>query len=470
MGRGMGAFSAGKGKHYVLDMEVMDDGSSLNPGHPHLIVTDCGAMYRRYDDWSTAIFLMVLLFACVGSILIIQGILMRTQKYQKISFTASGPQRVSLIETETLLVQHPQEVSRQSSRLPASAWLGIFAIAGGLLSFAVIQHRLATRIFVPFNRPVLLERDHIKTGPFLINVHGTYSVSIGMNEVPNPKPGYATYSTLRARWILYRNGNVAVRHDDEESFSGYLGEFEAGPGIYDLDLEVLSDAGCLNSTNHRLKIETSRSEYMESTVFSQWLSLLALATGASLLLLSGFLRFRLDPAQAIGFDDAHRVYRYLRRAQTQTLKPGFSGFASFGVVASVTYFCALAPIWILTSLRPMMIGFKVSVARPDVVVLHDASSPAPLIVRIKVDAHRSVSILMNSASIPKAAFKDRLKQELRTRPPHDHIYISASLDVDWQDVVDVVDTIQGEQANPVLLSSPEFQHRTNIGRLQKEAQ
>ncbi|MBZ5534387.1 MAG: biopolymer transporter ExbD [Acidobacteriia bacterium] len=49
MGRLLGAFWAGKGEHYVLDIDVLGDGSRLNAGHPRLEIVEGGGAYQEYE-------------------------------------------------------------------------------------------------------------------------------------------------------------------------------------------------------------------------------------------------------------------------------------------------------------------------------------------------------------------------------------------------------------------------------------
>jgi hypothetical protein len=77
-GRGLGTFHAGKGR-YILDLDVMQDGSRLNAGAPHLIVFEAGGQGASAVSRATP-FYVLLLFAALGSCLIIRSAIVQRQE------------------------------------------------------------------------------------------------------------------------------------------------------------------------------------------------------------------------------------------------------------------------------------------------------------------------------------------------------------------------------------------------------
>jgi hypothetical protein len=56
---------------------------------------------------------------------------------------------------------------------------------------------------------------------------------------------------LQTRWVLYENGKVIDRSDEPTVLpSG----FSAGPGVVELDVEVMSNFSCLDSIPPRLEV------------------------------------------------------------------------------------------------------------------------------------------------------------------------------------------------------------------------
>jgi hypothetical protein len=69
--RELGHFQSQSGQRYVLDVNVLADGSSLNPGNPRLKVGVHPEVYEGRIVWDFMIFLAMGLFVLVGIILLI---------------------------------------------------------------------------------------------------------------------------------------------------------------------------------------------------------------------------------------------------------------------------------------------------------------------------------------------------------------------------------------------------------------
>jgi hypothetical protein len=68
----------------------------------------------------------------------------------------------------------------------------------------------------------------------------------------------SSYSLLKTAWTLHRDGRVHRQWDAPVLQDVYLEGFDATKGFYDLDLQVLADASCLNANRPRLRVVTSR--------------------------------------------------------------------------------------------------------------------------------------------------------------------------------------------------------------------
>jgi hypothetical protein len=79
MGRGIGTFRAGKGQHYALTVDILEDGSRLNVGNPRLRIEEMGGIYEQYDSRSDAVFLVAALVVVAGLILIIRSIIVQRE-------------------------------------------------------------------------------------------------------------------------------------------------------------------------------------------------------------------------------------------------------------------------------------------------------------------------------------------------------------------------------------------------------
>jgi hypothetical protein len=100
LGRVVGGFDAGKGS-YVLDLDVLRDGSRLNGGAPRLVVLEAGYAHWTYNDIRSAIFLLFLLLTGPGTYLAIRPTLARGREKlaalaRSCSITQPGPQSRNL--------------------------------------------------------------------------------------------------------------------------------------------------------------------------------------------------------------------------------------------------------------------------------------------------------------------------------------------------------------------------------------
>jgi hypothetical protein len=69
--RELGHFQSRSGRRYVLDVDVLADGSSLNPANPRLKVGVDPGVYEGNMVWSAILFLAMGVLVLVGSILLV---------------------------------------------------------------------------------------------------------------------------------------------------------------------------------------------------------------------------------------------------------------------------------------------------------------------------------------------------------------------------------------------------------------
>ena len=160
-------------------------------------------------------------------------------------------------------------------RMPTAArvWISAFLICVGLVLFPAYHHWFATRTWTPVDIPISLAPGHVKTGDFHVNVHAVYYVGIdfqGYNSWQHPN--CQDDQVLQTRWWLWRDGRVTATWEDSwgNHWNGvpdgpvespYLGVFDGSPGRYNLDVEVASDASCLQRFHPRLRVHADDSDY-----------------------------------------------------------------------------------------------------------------------------------------------------------------------------------------------------------------
>lgn len=134
------------------------------------------------------------------------------------------------------------------------------------------------------------------------------------------------------------------------------------------------------------------------------------------------------------------------------LKRRFYGLPHFGLLAVIVYFLFVVPIWILNS-RPPSLGLTVNLIKLGTPLVSSDFLPEPLVVRIQREPGGSARLFLNSEELPQNVFRVRLRQELDRRPLNWPVYVRGDPDLDWQQVVNVIDLIQGEHARVVLLTA-----------------
>jgi biopolymer transport protein TolR len=154
-------------------------------------------------------------------------------------------------------------------RVPATAQLGVAVIVAAVAGYWGSKFWLETRTLRAVDIPISLARGTVKTGIFKLNVHGLYSITIGRTHggdlVCSSGVGLETrrissiggLPVYRYQW-LEDQGRSTGRNTIP---GGFLGGFEGIPGVYDLQIEVVSDTGCLDANKPRLYVIASKDDF-----------------------------------------------------------------------------------------------------------------------------------------------------------------------------------------------------------------
>ena len=137
--------------------------------------------------------------------------------------------------------------------------------------------------------PFSLARGQINAGPFKVNLKDEYGVRIETGWDPYFDPNCASCNLPKAHRFLYKDGHLVARWIEYRAIHLSWG-FNSEKGTYELDLEVLSDSGCLDPGYPRLLIYTSEADYDAYADPILWASGFGIALGASLIAL-GFIAF-----------------------------------------------------------------------------------------------------------------------------------------------------------------------------------
>ena len=453
IGRIIGTFHTNSGR-YILDLNLLQDGSRLDERAPHLVVLESGGEYARTNDQVGLAFLVFLSIGAAGSYALVRSaVVCRRKKLaawaRACSMTQPGPQPRELHLSSQPLA--PLAV-RTRFRPPPAAWLGALLLISGLAAYAAAHHWMATRTFVAVDMPVSLRTGHLRTGPFPINLRESYTVLVDMDYNHWFSTNCSEYSMLQTRWVLYRGGEVAAKSHEPFIPGADLEDFPGEVGTYDLDVEVLKDASCLGFAHPRRRVYTDKGRY--AFVISRLLGLFAISmgAGASLLLIAGADHFR-KPLPPVTLDFGSGI---IRRHLPLKRKPSkgqlISGFSSYGLIAANTYLVILIPVWVMISGEPRVQGLVVHLAKPGIAA---QSTPGIQPLRVRVEAAAGnvrARLYVDSRLVSWEDFEAVLQSELNRRPPNWPVYVEGSGDMEWGNAVRAIDTIRGLQAQVVLLT------------------
>ncbi len=392
---------------------------------------------------------------------VFQLIALRRERAHRISLTSPPPQSGELQIGRGPSPSRNEQRIEIGSPLRRSAWVGIGLLLLGIALFAGIQHWMATRTFTAVDMPVSLAPGQTRTGSFLINLEGEYQIRLDATDFNLIDPKCSSLTPFKVRWGLHDRGYV-FSSERQGYLPGYIGDFYSYKGIYDLDLQVLSDSTCLNSGHPRLRISTSKGDHEDETTPALWLSALAMAVGASMLVRFVRARYRRRLSAATDITDSESVSQHFQWAQKLPLNPALTTLPSFGLI------CALVLSWLVMfhmvfyefgrrfSSKGLAVFVMKSVPHPG----HIDRWDVPLVLKVQVaDPNLPPKLFLNSKPLSWDDLDSSLRAELSKEPVH-LVYVEAGADVPWQDVLRAVDASCWLNAKVVLLTSAtESRHR-----------
>ncbi|MGB7433865.1 MAG: hypothetical protein WBR26_20810 [Candidatus Acidiferrum sp.] len=163
---------------------------------------------------------------------------------------------------------------------------GLAVLALGVVIFAVWNHWIKTRRFVPLDIPVTWTAGQTITSEFHLNFDGLYVIEIVADQsIPaeklhclmdvqaNPILCKDLPSAIIASWILWNAGKAVMRGDsnmphsanaDTDGISRVIGQFQGKSGqFYNLQLTFASDGASLVPAHPRLKVTAASIVYTD---------------------------------------------------------------------------------------------------------------------------------------------------------------------------------------------------------------
>ena len=353
---------------------------------------------------------------------------------------------------------------------------GSFTVAAALIICPIValmgyKHWLDTRIVAPLDVPVSLSRGHVRTQSFVINLKGQYSVEVK----PEPPfgyyadcPMYGPDSVLKARLSLgQRNRNLVLSRVGDLDYIRFFNVEEEGR--YWLDLDVLSDASCLNAGHPRLVVESSGFGYYKDMYESAaWVCLVIVLVGMGFcgLFTVGAIRNGREETYA-GLDpDPPRITAGSEPLRLASVKP-ISALPHFGLFCATVLVFVVFVMMILTDrIPPKGIYVSLTVRQPE--PSDSRALVPPVLVRIQSNPDPlAPKVYVNSTAVEWDGLKEALKDELKLRPNW-VVYVDGDSNLAWQYVMDVADVARELHAKVVLLT-PETRKLVEPARMQKRA-
>jgi biopolymer transport protein ExbD len=184
-------------------------------------------------------------------------------------------------------------------RLPGTARAGLLALCAGFLIYGPVYYWVNSRTLVPLDIPVTLAPGHIRSGDFKINVDAYFSIEVAF-PFPWSSPECHYPEGLKTRQLSTIGGQPISVSGAPPNATGlaiegpYLGEFHGVPGVYNLDLEVLSDTKSVDHCQPSLRVTARYDAFAErDSILSFWFFFCSTCVlfGVSLLLVSASTRF-----------------------------------------------------------------------------------------------------------------------------------------------------------------------------------
>lgn len=324
-------------------------------------------------------------------------------------------------------------------------------IVGPIIFLLGYKHWLDTRTFNPLDIPVSLSQGHFKTPEFYVNLSAVYYAKISVDYPATYTPGCQSeaWRSLRTHFVGYKNGKQISQTDEP----GWLGpgvlDVEKA-GYYSLEVEILSDASCLNFAHPRLRVWTETWYYEDRYETALWAIPVAAIAGLALL---GYIVVFLGPKEKpyrIAEPEKEQVPTGLPVYRPRSLKR-ISTFPHFPLLLATLLALLVFILAILHTPFPSK-GLYVSLnVKPSEAGIPDSAMP-PVVVRIRLPRPGAVPKLsVDSTSVDWESLGDALKGQLKLRAQW-IVYVDGDPNLPWQDVAQVADIAKGLHAKVVLLT------------------
>lgn len=340
-------------------------------------------------------------------------------------------------------------------RVPLRALIGLGLIAFGIAAHRGIDRWMRSRIVDPVNMTIPLGAGHVHTGPFHLNLNATYWVIMSSGEAGHPESKCA-YSFLRtqSRWVLYKRGRIFKRNDSL-TFVNWPTSFDAGPGIYDMDLEILWDASCLDRSHPRLHIYALTEDYETAAQVLEVGCLGAAGLGFIVLVfLPAIERLHSAKTECSMLGPTTNAAEYQWNLKLPLQKP-FSRLPTFGLFAAILYgVLALLMMLITFGFQTTSRGLSVHLLNAGQVPGKSVGWTVPLTVLLKDSGpSKEPQIMVNGKQVTWEDFSSALKRELAQRQDW-IVYVGGDDCLAYVNFANVIDLARGYGVKVFLIDDP----------------
>ena len=332
---------------------------------------------------------------------------------------------------------------------------GSFATAAALIICPIVallgyKRWLDTRTFQPLDMPISLSPGHVKTPNFYINLTSEYRAMVDVDYSATYATGCQedAWRSLKTKTTAFENG-ANIGEADGPVYGDVAVITVDKKGLYSLDLNVLSDASCLNSAHPTLTVSiASDFPYDDLYRTGVWIVLIPVVAGIGLLgyLLLARTKRTINTRSEVEGEEPRTTSVVEPRPLEETQR--FAALPHFGLYCTTVLGLVVFVMMVLNTPYPSK-GLYVSL-NVDPNARYDPTPP--IIVTIRQDpATLYPNLFVNSKPVRWSGLQDALKNELKVRPNW-VIYIDGDPNLPFAHVAEVVNAAKELHAKAVLLT------------------